>query len=212
MTDEHLTSHDLIAQLSPLCQGIDNEVLRDFVSRMDPEYFTQVEVETVAQHLRLIAALTLDHPCELSIRSREGGRFEITVVAYDYFSEFATICGLLSTFGLNIEEGRIYTFAEASSSAQKTVRTPWPAKRPKVTPGLSRKKIVDVFVLHPASDHPFTPSHQAQLRKELTGMIRLLDTGNFEEARQHVNRRLIEQLAKRRNVVYRFAPYRPHHL
>lgn len=198
MTDGHLASHDLIAQLGPLCQGIDNEIIRDFVSRMDPEYFTQVEVETVAQHLHFIAALTLDHPCELSIKPREGGRYEITVVAYDYFSEFATICGLLSTFGLNIEEGRIYTSAEVPSSAQKPVRTPWPTRRPKVRPGLSRKKIVDVFVVRPASDHPFTPSHQVRLRKELTSMIQLLDAGNFEEARQQVNRRLVEQLGKRR--------------
>ena len=43
-------------------------------------------------------------------------RYEITIVAYDYFSEFATICGLLSAFGLNIEEGRIYTFDEEQSS------------------------------------------------------------------------------------------------
>lgn len=39
-------------------------------------------------------------------------RCVITIVAYDYFSEFAMICGLLSAFGLNIEEGDIYTFSE----------------------------------------------------------------------------------------------------
>jgi [glutamine synthetase] adenylyltransferase / [glutamine synthetase]-adenylyl-L-tyrosine phosphorylase len=199
MTGGRLTSHDMIAQLVPLCPGIDDEVVRDFVSRMDPEYFTQLDVETIAQHLRLIAALTLDHPCELSIRPREGGRFDITVVAYDYFSEFATICGLLSAFGLNIEEGRIYTFAEATSSAKMPVCTPWPIRRPKVRPGLGRKKIVDMFVVRPAPDQPFTVSHQAQLREMLTGMIRLLDTGNFEEARQQVNRRLIERLSKQRS-------------
>jgi len=198
MTREPLASHDLISQLGPLCQDIDNEVLRDFVSRMDPEYFTQMDLKTIAQHLHLVAALTLEHPCELSIRPSEGGRFEITVVAYDYFSEFATICGLLSTFGLNIEEGRIYTFAEAIPSTQKPIRTPWPTRRPQVRPGLRRKKIVDMFVVRPASDHPFTASDQTHLRKELTGMIRLLDAGKFEEARQQVNRRLVEQLGKRR--------------
>jgi [glutamine synthetase] adenylyltransferase / [glutamine synthetase]-adenylyl-L-tyrosine phosphorylase len=198
MTDGRLTSHNMIEQLVPLCRDINDEVVRDFVSRMDPEYFTQVDVETIAQHLRLIAALTLDHPCELSIRPRAGGRFDITVVAYDYFSEFATICGLLSAFGLNIEEGRIYTFAEAASVAKKPTSTPWPTRRPKGRPGLGRKKIVDVFMVHPASDQPFTTSHQAQLRELLFRMIQLLDAGKFDEARQQVNRRLVEQLGKRR--------------
>ena len=198
MTGERPSSHDLIEQLAPLCQDIDAEVMRDFVSRMDPEYFSRVGVETIAQHMHLIAALTLDHPCELSIKPGEGDRFEITVVAYDYFSEFATICGLLSAFGLNIEEGRIYTFAEAVPAAKKPTSMSWPTRRPKGRPGLGRKKIVDVFIVHPASDQPFTTSHQAQLRDLLTRMIQLLDAGKFEEARQQVNRRLVEQLGKRR--------------
>ena len=48
------------------------------------------------------------------------GHFELTVVAYDYFAEFATICGLLSAFGLNIEEGQIYTFSESAVSSPPT--------------------------------------------------------------------------------------------
>jgi glutamate-ammonia-ligase adenylyltransferase len=198
MTGERPSSQDLIATLAPLCQDIEAEVVRDFLSRMDPEYFSRFHVDNIARHIHLIAALTLDHPCELSIRPGEGDRFEITVVAYDYFSEFATICGLLSAFGLNIEEGRIYTFAEAAPSAKKPTSTPWPTRRPKGRPGLGRKKIVDVFMVHPASDQPFTTSHQAQLRDLLTRMIQLLDAGKFEEARQQVNRRLVEQLGKRR--------------
>ncbi len=199
MTDGHLSVRDLAAKLAPLCRDIDDEVVRDFVSRMDPEYFTRVDLETVAEHIHFVAALTLDHPCELSIRPHESGRFEITVVAYDYFSEFATICGLLSAFGLNIDEGRIYTSAEAVRSAKKPAGTPWPTRWPKGRPGLGRKKIVDVFVVHPVSDQPFEASHQALLRDMLTRMIQLLDAGKFEEARQQVNRRLVERLGKQRS-------------
>ena len=65
-------------------------------------------------HIQLASRLTPDHPCELSVLDKRAGQSEISIVAYDYFSEFATICGLLSAFGLNIEEGRIYTFAEAA--------------------------------------------------------------------------------------------------
>ena len=54
------------------------------------------------------------------LRSVRDGHFELTVVAYDYFAEFATICGLLSAFGLNIEEGQIYTFSETAVSSPPT--------------------------------------------------------------------------------------------
>jgi glutamate-ammonia-ligase adenylyltransferase len=194
-----MTAEEQLKTLRPLCPDVEEEILRDFLSRMDPEYFSRFDADNIARHIHLIAALTLDHPCELSIRPLGGDRVEMIVVAYDYFSEFATICGLLSAFGLNIEEGRIYTFAEAAPSAKKPTSTPWPTRRPKGRPGLGRKKIVDVFVVHPVSDQPFTAYHQAQLRDLLTRMIQLLDAGKFEEARQQVNRRLVERLGKQRS-------------
>jgi len=190
MSDRAPTAPNLTATLTALCRDVEEDIARDFVSRMDPDYFIHVEIDRAAQHLRLIAALTLDHPCELSIRPQEGGRFQMTVVAYDYFSEFATICGLLSAFGLNIEEGRIYTFAEATSSAGKPFTAPWPIRRLKDRPGLSRKKIVDVFLVHPVSGEHFTAREQEALRHALAQMIQLLDAGKFEEARQSYEKAL----------------------
>ena len=95
----------LLATLTPLCQGIDRDILQDFVTRMDPDYFSAFSPNTLAAHITQAATLTPDHPCDVSIEETAGGHFLITIVAYDYFSEFATICGLLSAFGLNIEEG-----------------------------------------------------------------------------------------------------------
>jgi glutamate-ammonia-ligase adenylyltransferase len=192
-----LPPKDLVERLSTLCGDIDEEVVRDFVSRMDPDYFMHVALATAAEDLHLIAALTPDEPCQMAIAPRDGGRFEIKVVAYDYFSEFATICGLLSAFGLNIEEGRIYTFAE-SASPERSRAARRPPRRPKVRPGLSRKKIVDVFLVRPVSASDFASSDQDALRQALTRMIRLLDEGKLEEARQQVNRRLVERLSRQR--------------
>ena len=149
---------------------------------------------------RLAAALTPDHLSECSVSELRDGHFELTVVAYDYFAEFATICGLLSAFGLNIEEGQIYTFSEASVSSPPTR----PAygeglrRRPKLRPGLSRKKIVDVFRVQPVGDASFTPDDQVRFADELRSLIGLLDESKFEEARHAVNRHLVEHLGKRR--------------
>jgi glutamate-ammonia-ligase adenylyltransferase len=188
--------------LTSLCRGINEDVLRDFLDRMDPDYFSNFAPDAIARHIHLASALTLDNPCEVSSLSLKNNRYEITVVAYDYFSEFAAICGLLSAFGLNIDEGRIYTFGEEGSSERmnRSSASPPVRRRPKGRPGLSRKKIVDVFAVHPVDDGTWAPGALAHLHTELKRIISLLDDNRFEEARQQVNRRLVEQLSKRRGV------------
>ena len=183
----------IIKTLASLCPDVDDEVIQDFVSRMDPEYFERFQPDTIARHIQLASRLTPDHPCELSVLDKRAGRSEISIVAYDYFSEFAAICGVLSASGLNIEEGRIYTFVEATPS-------PSTAGRPNVRPGLSRKKIVDVFLVHPIDRTGFSLPQHNTLRKTVNEVVQLLDTRQFEEARQYVNRRLVERLDKQRSA------------
>ncbi len=190
----------LLNSVHPLCPDIPSDVLQDFFVRMDPEYFRRFEPPRIAKHVRLTAQLTPEHPCEIAVAEQQDKRFEITIVAFDYFSEFAMICGLLSAFGLNIEEGHIYTFAE--KTAPQSARANWtgygPRVRAKGTSGLSRKKIVDVFRVLPVPGSEFGTTQQKQLSDALHSVIALLDTGQFEEARLAVNRRLVEQLGKRR--------------
>jgi len=181
-----------------LCPDVPADILQDFISRMDGEYFRRFSPPAIVRHIALAARLTPEHPCEVSIIEQTGEHFELTVVAYDYFSEFATICGLLSAFGLNIEEGQIYTFVEGSAPAPRAATAGGFRPRLKIRPGLSRKKIVDVFRVQPVRGASFGPDEQRRLTAELTAMIALLDAGKFDEARQTVNRHLVEQLGKRR--------------
>jgi len=200
MTDGLGSRKSIIKTLASLCPDVDDEVVQDFVSRMDPEYFERFQPDVIAHHIQLASRLTPDHPCELSVLDKRAGRSEISIVAYDYFSEFAAICGVLSAFGLNIEEGRIYTFTGATPSPSPRRETPSSAGRPKGRPGLSRKKIVDVFLVHPLDRTGFSPPQQEALRKTVSEIIQLLDAGQFEEARQYVNRRLVERLDKQRGA------------
>lgn len=188
----------ILTSITPLCQDVPSDIVHDFVSRMDQEYFLRVDSTAVSAHIRLAARLTPDHLCELSIVEQRGGHFDLTIVAYDYFAEFATICGLLSAFGLNIEEGQIYTFTDAASpSAGKSPRI-GPRRGPTTRPGLSRKKIVDLFHVQPVHGVPFEPAEQERLGHELRSVIGLLDTNQFAEARHAVNRQLVEHLGTRR--------------
>ena len=200
MMDGLGSRESIIKTLASLCPDVDDEVVQDFVSRMDPEYFERFQPDTVAHHIQLASRLTPDHPCELSVLDKQAGRSEISIVAYDYFSEFSAICGVLSAFGLNIEEGRIYTFMGATPAPSPRREALSTAGRPKGRPGLSRKKIVDVFLVHPIDRTGFlSPQHNA-LRQTISEIVQLLDAGQFEAARQYVNRRLVERLDKQRSA------------
>ncbi len=167
---------------------------------MDPDYFLRFEPSTIARHIGMIAQLTPDHPCEVTIEDHGGVRIAVTVVAYDYFSEFAVICGLLSAFGLNIEEGRIYTFAEREATLPPRDRFGIESRpRQKARPGLTRKKIVDVFLVRPEPGVSFGSNERHRFIATLTDLLKRLDTGQFAETRQAVNRQLVERLSQRRS-------------
>ncbi len=200
MLSANVDRERILAALTPLCRGVDADILHDFVARMDADYFTAFPLKLLAEHLALAALLTPDHPCEVRFAKLDAGRWTITIVAYDYFSEFATICGLLSAFGLNIEEGRIFTSAEREQPRSSRVLDPYPIRmKPQGRPGLTRKKIVDVFTVSPIEGQTFTGTEQKRLAGHLSRMIILLDEGQFDEARQQVNRQLVEHLGKRRS-------------
>jgi glutamate-ammonia-ligase adenylyltransferase len=188
-----MTTDERLKTLEPLCRDIPPDILQDFVTRMDSEYFRHFESAIIAQHIGLAAQLTPDHPCEVTIAEQNRQCFTVTIVAYDYFSEFATICGLLSAFGLNIEEGQIFTFMDQSQAPSA------PNGAGRSRPDLSRKKIVDVFRVQPGRGVLFGPDEHRRFIAELTALLNRLDAGQFVEARQAVNRRLVEQLGKRRS-------------
>jgi len=163
----------IMTSLLTLAADLPADVVRDFVSRMDEEYFQRFQPPDIVPHLRLVAHLTPDHPCELSVTEEHDG-LVLVIVAYDYFSEFAAIAGLLSSHRLDIREGTLYTYAE--QAAPGGLRPAAPLRRQPIRSGLSRKKIVDVF------------------------RVRLLDARRFAEARRFVNRRLVETLSRTRGA------------
>ena len=189
----------ILSNLQVLAPDLPPDVVRDFVSRMDGEYFQRFQPADIVLHLHLIKRLTPDRPCHVAVTERDGGLL-LAIVAYDYFSEFAAIAGLLSSHRLDIREGALYTYMDASGPAG-----PRPAafgRRPLTRPGLSRKKIVDVFRVRPLPGSTFGPTEQRTLSSELGQVLRLLDARQFTDARRFVNRRLVETLGKARGAFH----------
>ena len=173
------------------------DIVRDFVLRMDEEYFQRFQPPDIVRHLALIERLTPDHPCHIAVTEGEGG-LVLAIVAYDYFSEFAAIAGLLSSHRLDIREGALYTYSDAPGAP--VPRPAVPGRRPSIRPGLSRKKIVDLFRVRPLPGTTFGAVEQRRLAEELEQVMRLLDARQFADARRFVNRRLVETLGKARGA------------
>jgi [glutamine synthetase] adenylyltransferase / [glutamine synthetase]-adenylyl-L-tyrosine phosphorylase len=193
-----MTPEQLLPIVRPLTPAVDEEIIRDFLSRMDEEYLTEFTPIQIAGHVTLAARLDPDHPSEAACARRPDGSLDLVIVAYDYFSEFAILCGLLASFSLDIREGRIFTSADPIMvpPARRDAR-PLRSRAPR-KPGLARKKIVDLFHVHPLPGTVFTRLQEEHFAQELESMLRLLDNQRFQEARHRVNRRLVETLDRTR--------------
>ena len=192
-------------ELEKLSPHIDPAAIKDFLDRMDPDYFLEFSTRTVAEHVTMANTLTLEDPCTLLIQpANDTNRYRLTIVAYDYFAEFATICGLLSAYGFDIREALVFTYHDDPVSASKTLRHmqgfKWPIRRPRQQPGLFKRKAVDVFQVHLLPGTTFDTAIEQELRQDLSHMVYLLEAQKLREVRNHVNRKLVEMLGQRKTA------------
>ena len=188
---------------------VDPNVIQDFLDRMDRHYFPQFPHTTVARHVQLANAITPEQPCAIDLQpdTRTSG-FKLTVVAYDYFAEFATICGLVSAYALDIREACIFTYQDHEiPPLSSTPRTrsqigsgTKPIQHPTTRPGLSRKKVVDLFRLQVLAGCTFHVQEQQTFTQELLEMVLMLDARHTQDVRTTINRKLVETLGKRNTV------------
>jgi glutamate-ammonia-ligase adenylyltransferase len=100
------------------------------------------------------------------------GESDIVIVAFDYLSEFSIFCGALSAFGLDIRAGDVYSFSK----------------------GASPRKIVDVFRVRTRPEEPFDKAKQNEFEEVLLTLGKLLASGSINQAREQLNRFLIERI------------------
>ncbi|MBO0799360.1 MAG: hypothetical protein J2P31_11120, partial [Blastocatellia bacterium] len=111
-----MSGAELKSTIESLCPEIDGGFIAEFFTRMDEDYFTAFPEEEIARHVKMLHSLDSTHTVRCRIVPR-GGEFDIIIVGFDYLSEFSLICGLLSAFGLDIQSGKMYSFARHSPAA-----------------------------------------------------------------------------------------------
>jgi len=192
------TGRNLEKTIALLSRDSDPSAALDFVSGMDRDYYSVYTPREIRTHFKMSLDLNADRPVRLKITPREKDRFIIVIVAFDYFSEFSILCGLLASFDLDIQNGNSHTFSDRRPGPQPSVfpRGRWPRKIRRAMP--SRKKIVDVFDVRARPGVPFTEPKRLEFENELGRLIRLLGEGKSEAVREHLNRRLVERMEKRK--------------
>jgi glutamate-ammonia-ligase adenylyltransferase len=197
-----MNESDRIQAYQQQCPHLRPALIKDFVRQMDPDYFESFASAAILQHLELANRLSFDQPCAMTIHPLPSQQYQLTLVAYDYFSEFATFCGILSSFGLDIREATIFTSLETSplptfAKSSKGLTRGNHSFRP--TRGLSRKIVVDVFHVQALAGFQFGEVAQHEFHEMVTAILRLLQKNQIRQARRQVNRRLIENLGKLQN-------------
>jgi len=170
--------HDKSKQtVRSLCDGIRGEFVEDFLSRMDDDYFESFTPDEIASHIQLSSRVDADHRAVVRIASTKEHDFEVIIVGYDYPSGFSVLCGLLSAFGLDIRTGEIHSFSRQAGKGMAG-------------------RIVDVLRVTTKPGEIFDAARQQEFERELQTLADLLASGSLSEARERLNRFLIERIEK----------------
>ena len=160
-----------------LCADVSPEFVEDFLRRMDEDHFDTFPPEEIAQHLKMSYAVDTNRRDAVRIDAEGEGRFKIVIVGFDYSSGFSILCGLLSAFGLDIRAGDIYTLS----------------RRPGARGG---GRIVDIFQVTLKPGESFDQIRQREFEQELQTLTEFLASDSTNEARERLNRFLIERIEK----------------
>jgi glutamate-ammonia-ligase adenylyltransferase len=135
-----------------------------------------------ALHLDLLARVTAAEPLAFDVRARTDGSSVITVCAPDRVGALSLIAGALTAARLNIESADLFT-----------LRVPVPPGAPRrgarggATTAAEQPtvgRLLDVFTVRPGS--PGDERRWTALREEIAELLRLLASGEGEEARTRI--------------------------
>lgn len=170
-----MDKNTLLKEIKKRHLGFEDAEIRELLGKMDRDYLSLCEPLEVGAHIEMSQALEPKKPLQLCLSEEDSGDFKIIVIAYDYFYAFSIICGLISSFGLNIEGGSVQT----------------------ISIGRGRKKILDLFRVRILDGCCFDAEKQNLFKSALADLMGLLEAGDFRGARANVNQRLVTHIASR---------------
>lgn len=159
----------------------DKQQVEMHLARMDASYVEVFLPEEIRHHAALAAQLNAERQAVVEAVPIEGGRWRVTIVAYDYPGELSLICGLLFVYGMNILDGFVFTYEPEEQGANAGSTS---ADRREA----GKRKIVDVFTVKPV--RPFSPDLWGRYTQDLIALLRMMRAGRRREARGELAKRV----------------------
>ena len=165
------------------------------LERMDDSYLESFSEEEIKHHADMAEWLDYDNIVEVEAIPRGEGRWQVTIVAYDYLGELSLICGLLFAYGFDIIDGNVFTYEPLAQPPPATAshgpRRGSHRRRPVISAPHedTRQKIVDVFTLKSVLGD-VTEDLWVRYAEDLTGFLRRLQDGQQREAQGELARRV----------------------
>lgn len=171
------------------------------VARMSPSYTGRFSEEEIARHAALVSQLGEDRLSVVDAQPlpTEAGlpedTWQVAIIAIDYPGELSLITGLLFAMGLDILKGDVFTYEPFQDGESQPERRSGlaarAARRVGDEPGADpRRKIVDVFTVHPVRGARISAATWLQLATDLEDLLRMVRAGERREARGVVAKRV----------------------
>jgi len=161
-----------------------------YLRRWGERYPEVIHVAQAVRHREVLAGLTPANPAEVIVALEPDGTVACTVLAFDHPALFSLITGLLGAAGFNIVSGDVFTSLPQSGEPGRRLR-----RIPREAMRVARRHIVDHFRGRCAAAD-LTGAWADDLREQLRGIVRRLETGHPEEA-VRARHLVYEQVARR---------------
>ena len=176
-----LSYETLRQEIAQQCPQVEPQLLEEFFTQLDPDYFTMFSAAQIAAHVRLLAAISAAQPVHIHVEPQTATRATMTVAAYDLFGVFSIITGLMATYCLNIRHGQSFSYQRGPGHSM-----PWGP-----TEG---GRIIDIFCVEYAAERPFDGPAQIRFQGQLTALMQLLRQGQWSHARARLHAQLMDTI------------------
>ncbi|MBE7550155.1 MAG: glutamine synthetase adenylyltransferase [Anaerolineales bacterium] len=178
--------------------------------RMHPSYAATFSDEDIQRHTRLVEQLDEHNQVRVEAMPLDAQHWRVTIVGYDYLGELSLICGLLFVHGIDIVDGRVFTYDPPSGPAPALA----PRKRrrssaqsryvsPPLNQGNTLKKIVDEFTVRAV---PSSAEFWSSYAQELEMLVQQLAAGKQRETQGELARRVGDALRESTAAPQRLYP------
>ncbi|MCF7855567.1 MAG: glutamate-ammonia-ligase adenylyltransferase [Candidatus Pacebacteria bacterium] len=177
MSDHSGHNKPTAVELLAACPDVEPELAEQHLTRLDARYFATFDSAAISRHLRALNTLSRKHPAEVLVTHAAGNHVDVTVLAFDNPSVFSVLTGILTSLGVNVETGSVFTYRPAPPIQRQFGQRGKKGATTARQEMIRRRRIVDQFSGH--CQLAVSPEDWDELlRDRITQTLALLENSN----------------------------------